>query len=501
MTRILFAWVGMHDIKASRDDNPDNLGPIARVALEGEYKRLVLLNNYGEDENVPSYIEWLKERTTARIDLVPASLPSPIDFAAIYVAAKNQVEKVLKAERGEVVPVFHLSPGTPAMQAVWIMLGKGPFAEAELIQSSQQQGVQQVEMPFNIFTEFIPDTKAGADRRLMRMNESVPDYSGSGIIGQCKSMQLLMSQSRLVAERDVPVLIEGETGTGKELFAQFIHSYSQRRKNRFLAVNCGAIPADLFEAEFFGYQKGAFSGAIKDHPGHFEQANGGTLFLDELGELPAAAQVKVLRVLNDGVVRRIGDTKERQVSVRIIAATNRNLLNEVAGERFRADLFYRLAVAILRLPPLREREGDIHLLLEHMLAEINEKLNKEPGYKKKKFSINAKNLMKRHAWPGNAREMYNAILRICVWCQEEVIQEEDVRLALLPSTSSTKDDILSRPLGEGFNIHELQDFLTLHYTKRALEESRGNKSKAADLLGLNNYQTLTNWIKKYDIKI
>ncbi|PNU18525.1 AAA family ATPase [Geothermobacter hydrogeniphilus] len=509
MKKILFAWVGMNDIKAAREDKDDNLGPIARVVSEIAYQRLVLLNNYGKEEKVPDYVAWLQKKCSMMIDLVDIDLASPIDFAAIYVAAKKQVERVFKEERGRVVPVFHLSPGTPAMQAVWIMLGKGPFVEAELIQSSREQGVQRVEMPFDIYAEYIPDIQAGADRRLMMLADSDTLYEldlsalipRHGIIHQCGAMKTLVAQAEQVAGRDVPVLLEGETGTGKELFARHIHAESRRSNRPFLPVNCGAIPKDLFEAEFFGYARGAFSGAVKDHSGYFEQADGGTLFLDELGEMPLDAQVKILRVLTDGVVRRIGDPRERQVDVRIIAATNRDLLAEVAAGRFRADLFYRLAVAMLKLPPLREREGDIHLLLEHILGQVNRELGKEPGYKQKKFSINAKNLMKRHPWPGNAREMHNTILRICVWCQNEVIQEEDVRRALLPGITEDKDDILSRPLGEGFNIQELQAFLSSHYIRRALEESGGNKSRAAALLGLKNYQTLNNWMVKYEVEL
>lgn len=184
-----------------------------------------------------------------------------------------------------------------------------------------------------------------------------------------------------------------------------------------------------------------------DHAGYFEQAQGGTLFLDELGELPPEAQVKVLRVLNDGKVRRLGEPKERPVDLRIIAATNRNLIEEVAGGRFRSDLFYRLAVAMLKLPPLREREGDLGLLLDGLLEQVNEELAGGLNYKKKKFSVNAKNLMLHHPWPGNAREMKNTLLRICVWCQGATIQAEDVERALLPGTSKDKDDILSRQLG------------------------------------------------------
>lgn len=501
MTKVLFAWVGMNDLKAARENKPDELGPIARALAEHAYSQVVLLNNYGKYENVPAYLDWLKTRSKASIDLVQINLPSPIDFAAIYVAAKGQVEKILQGSPGQVIPVFHLSPGTPAMAAVWIMLAKGPFTEAELIQSSREHGVESVDMPFNIFTEFIPDISKGADRRLLQISEShFPTETEFGnIVHCCPAMQTLVAQARLVARRNVPVLLEGETGTGKELFARAIHKESSRASGAFVSVNCGAIPQELFEAEFFGYQKGAFTGAVKDHPGYFEQADGGTLFLDELGELPLNAQVKILRVLNDGMVRRLNDQSERKVDVRVIGATNRDLIKEVAAGHLRADLFYRLAVAVLKLPPLREREGDLHLLLERLLDQVNEMLAKEPGYEHKKFSISAKNIMVRHDWPGNVRELHNTIMRICVWCQGDVIMEEDVYRALLPAVSQENDDILRRPLGDGFKLQEIQDLIASTYIHRALREAGGNKSKAARLLGLANYQTLTNWMTKLGI--
>lgn len=502
MRRILFAWLGMTDLRSAKEGKPGELGPIGQVVSTGDFAGIVLLNNYGKEHDAEGYVEWLKQRSRAPVDLVPIKLASPTDFAAIYVAARDQVEKVMKETRGPLHPVFHLSPGTPAMAAVWIMLGKGRFPEAELIQSSRERGVERVEMPFNISAEFIPDVAKAADQRLAMMCEGFHSESTEfgSIVHRCAAMKTIVAQANMVAARNVPVLIEGETGTGKELLARAIHKESERKSGPFVAVNCGAIPRDLFEAEFFGYKKGAFTGAESEHAGYFEQADGGTLFLDELGELPPDAQVKVLRVLNDGRVRRLSESKERPVDVRIIAATNRDLLQEVADGRFRSDLFYRLAVAMLKLPPLREREGDLALLIESMLKKVNEELAAGPNYKNKKFSANAKNLMLGHRWPGNAREMFNTIMRICVWCPGATIQEEDVRQALLPRSSGGEDDILSKSLGDGFKLPEIQDFLTSHYIRRALKEAGGNKTKAASLLGLANYQTLSNWMSKYGIE-
>ncbi|PLX85604.1 MAG: AAA family ATPase [Desulfuromonas sp.] len=500
MSRVMFAWIGGHDFDAARGVG-EGLGPIAGAAIAEHFHEIALLNNYGPDRDVDGYVEWLKGKCQSDILVTPVTLSSPIDFGAIYVAAKAHVEKILKASRQKSTPVFHLSPGTPAMSAAWIILAKGPFPGAELIQTSVMRGLEQVEMPFNIFTEFIPDLARGADSRLVQLSEGFPPESPAfeAIVHQCADMKDIVSRARLAARRDVPVLIEGETGTGKELFARAIHNESPRVAGSFVAVNCGAIPRDLFESEFFGHKKGAFTGAHRDHAGYFEQANGGTLFLDEIGEMPLDAQVKILRVLNDGMLRRLGDGQERSIDVRIIGATNRSLLSEIAVGRFREDLFYRLAVIVLGLPPLRERHGDLSLLLDAILGQVNKKLSDGPDYSHKKFSVNARNIMIRHGWPGNAREMFNTIMRICVWCQGKTIKEEDVRQALLPSPQKQNADMLQKPLGEGFKLQELQAFLSSHYIQRALKESGGNKSKAATLLGLKNYQTLNNWIEKYGL--
>lgn len=195
----------------------------------------------------------------------------------------------------------------------------------------------------------------------------------------------MVLKARRIAPRSIPVLIEGESGTGKELPASAIHDASSRREKPFVAINCGAIPSELVESELFGHEKGAFTGATSAHKGHFEAAHEATLFLDEIGELPTQMQVKLLRTLLESEARRIGATKPRSVDVRIIAATNKNLIDEVAAGTFREDFFYRPAV--LKLPPLREREGDVGLLVDRFLAEINREGAIEPGFNKRKFIL------------------------------------------------------------------------------------------------------------------
>jgi transcriptional regulator with PAS, ATPase and Fis domain len=267
----------------------------------------------------------------------------------------------------------------------------------------------------------------------------------------------------------------------------------------FIPVNCGAIPTELIESELFGHEKGAFTGANRLKRGYFEEADKGTLFLDEIGELPHTAQVKLLRALQEKEVMRIGSTRPIKFDIRIIAATNRNLIDEVAAGRFRADLYYRIAVAILKLPALRQRSGDISLLIERLLENINTESRDEPGFKNKKISSGAKNLMLQHTWPGNVRELQNTLRRAAIWSTDTTIQIEDIREAMLPIDNITSDSLLYKPLGDGINLPSLLERLAQHYLKRALDEANGNKTKAAELVGLPSYQTFSNWAKKYHV--
>lgn len=513
MKKTLFAWVGLADLRATKKDGDSELGPIAQVALTNEYSRIVLLDNYAGREDVVGYIGWLKGKCTSELIRREVVLRSPVDYADIYCVAEAEVRSELSNSGPNVIPVFHLSPGTPAMASVWVLLGKARFQGAELVRSSIEAGVETVNIPFEISAEFFPAVTKAADKYLTELTEGLPpeapEFNDIQKTSKSGEMQKLIARARSVALRDVPVLIEGKTGTGKELFARAIHETSSRKNYEFISVNCGAIPEGLIESEFFGHKKGAFTGADRDRAGHFELANGGTLFLDEIGELPINAQAKILRVLNcdnkkNGInnfkIVRVGESVERSVDVRIIAATNRSLLDEVANGNFRSDLFYRLAVAILVLPPLKERHGDLGLMIESMLEQVNRELARGGNYINKKFSTGAKRLMLQHTWPGNARELINTIRRICIWCPDRIIQEIDVRDAIFPSKAKENSEILNRPLGEGFDLNKVLEEVEAHYILRAIEYSSGKKVKAAEVLGMNNYQTLSNRMRKLGLK-
>ncbi len=387
------------------------------------------------------------------------------------------------------------------MAAVWIILAKTQFP-AELIQSSKDYGVTTTSVPFDISAEFIPDLLRRQDEKLNQLSAGLPLEAPefSDIIHRSSVMKKTIIMARRVAPRSVPVLIEGESGTGKELLAKAIHRASPRRDKPLVIINCGAIPAELVESELFGHEKGAFTGADKPRPGHFEVAHEGTLFLDEIGELPLAAQVKLLRTVQEGHVTRLGSSKSKKVAVRIIAATNRSLIKEVAVGRFREDLFYRLAVAILYVPPLRIRQGDIGLLVDRFLEVINRESALEPGFAPKILSPAARNVLLKHDFPGNVRELQNTLWRAAIWSSGGRIEVEDIHAALIPSILERNTEIIGRPLGNGFSLKELLGEIVRDYLKRAIEQAQGNKTKAAKLLGLPNYQTFDYWVKKYDIE-
>ncbi|MBM4339793.1 MAG: AAA family ATPase [Deltaproteobacteria bacterium] len=501
--KVLFAWIGNTDLKASQGKLGEELGPIGQAAEKRNYTHFVLISNYKKDEE-KKFINWLKTITSSTIFNYHKDLTSPTDYEEIYKAVVDVIKDVKKRlNEKEFHSTYHLSPGTPAMAAVWILLSKTSYP-AEIIESSVQKGVKTVSLPFDISADYVPDILKPADDAILKLTQGLPPESPEfgSIIHRSKEMKRAIAQARRLAVPDVAVLIQGESGTGKELFARAIHASSPRKDKPFIPVNCGAIPPELVESEFFGHKKGSFTGAISDREGHFSAADGGTLFLDEIGELPLPAQVKLLRVLQERKITKVGESKPQSINVRIIAATNRNLIEDVSSGRFREDLFHRIAVGVLNLPPLRDRHGDLDPVLDHILETINKEFGEKPGWRHKKLSAGARNLVHRHPWPGNVRELFNTLSRAAIWTPNEIIEADDIRTALFSVGNSHKSDemILNRPLGNGFNLSKVIAEVALHYLKRAIAESKGNKTKIASLVGLPSYQTVSNWIKKYGIE-
>jgi DNA-binding NtrC family response regulator len=498
-SHVLISWIGQTDLRASQGEKAAGLGPVAQALDARAYDEVQLLYNYPESE-VAGFLKWLRKRTRTPLNARHVRLSSPTHFGEIHVAAVRAIEQALESHARAPKLTFHLSPGTPAMAAIWIILAKTRFP-AELIESSRERGVRIASVPFDMSADYLPDLLRGPDERLERLSAGLPPEAPefADIVHRSTVMKRLVAMARLVAPRSVPVLIEGESGTGKELMARAIHRSSPRRDKPFVAVNCGAIPAELVESHLFGHEKGSFTGANAAREGFFEAANGGTLFLDEVGELPQAAQVKMLRALQESEIVRVGATKPVKLDLRIIAATNRNLIDEVRGGRFREDLFYRLAVAVLKLPPLSARTNDVGLLIDHFLHLIHEDSKDEPGFKVRKLSAGARNLLLAHAWPGNVRELHNTLRRAAIWTTGETIGTEDVREALL-DIAPREADVLGRSLGQSLSLAGLMDEVARHYLSRALTEARGNKSEAARLVGLPSYQTFTNWMRRYGVE-
>jgi two-component system response regulator AtoC len=322
-------------------------------------------------------------------------------------------------------------------------------------------------------------TRALSEEEIMAGARDIDWY---GIVGESEAVVKLREATKTVAPTQTTVLITGETGTGKELIAQAIHKNSLRKDHPFIKINCAAIPENLMESELFGYEKGAFTGAVYKKPGRFELANKGTLFLDEIGELPKAMQVKLLQVIQDQEFERVGGLRTIKVDVRLVAATNRNLQAEVKEGNFREDLFYRLNVFPIQIPPLRERTGDLALLTEHFLEKFNRKLSRTV----EGVDPQVQELFARHNWPGNVRELENLIERLVLTAKGNTVVLEDVPEEL---KSSVEMQAVSRydVNGKSFKdiIKEQTEEVERTMIARVLDECDGNVTKAANLLGMS----------------
>jgi DNA-binding NtrC family response regulator len=326
--------------------------------------------------------------------------------------------------------------------------------------------------------------KAFDRRRLRKENTQLKaiierTQASIDMIGQSLAMQEIFRLIERAGPSEKAILIQGESGTGKELVARALHRHSRRAQQPMVVINCAALPETLLESELFGHERGSFTGAVSAKPGLFEVADGGTLFIDEIGELPGPLQAKLLRVLEDGSLRRIGSVQERRVHVRLLAATNRNLAKEVEANRFREDLYYRINVMSLELPPLRERKGDVALLVSHFLG---------PGWEIEPAALEA---MERYSWPGNVRQLINALERAKILCDSETIQVKHLpKEVVTPTTPSQVND-----------LSETTDDLAAIQRSKVVEVLRrqsGNKSKAARALGIDR-RKLYRLLEKYAI--
>jgi len=327
-----------------------------------------------------------------------------------------------------------------------------------------------------------------------RIREIQESYHFGNMVGKSKGMQDVFHLASKAAQYNTTVLISGESGTGKELIAKGIHFQGERSQRPFIPINCGGIPENLLESEFFGYKKGSFTGADRNKKGLFEEANGGTLFLDEIGELPLTLQVKFLRVLQENEVMPIGESKPRSIDVRIIAATARNLEEDVKKGVFRQELFYRLNVLPIRLPPLRERIEDIPPLIRNFIAKFSKDMDKTISG----VSPEALSLLLKYSWPGNVRELENALERAMILAEQDTLIAENFPAELSRTTSLLQNS--GHPVYDGYSLKEAQRELEKRIITKALTATGGNRTKASQLLEISHPSLLTK-IKAYNIEL
>ena len=333
----------------------------------------------------------------------------------------------------------------------------------------------------------------GTALRLRTPQEPDEGSVDSRLLGDSPPMRALRKQIAKLSRSQAPVYISGESGSGKELVARLIHELGPRTERPFVPVNCGAIPSELMESEFFGHRKGSFTGAVEDKPGLFKAADGGTLFLDEVADLPLPMQVKLLRAIQEKAVRAVGGQQEIAVDVRILSATHKDLAGEVAAGRFRQDLYYRLNVIELSVPPLRERREDIALLAERALQRLSTECGLDPA----RLSPEALEKLKNYRFPGNVRELENMLERAYTLCEDDTIQASDLRLGDAPAVAGSGD----AAGGNLAQIDDLEDFLEgieRQAIMQALEETRWNRTAAAQRLGLS-FRSMRYRLKKLGI--
>lgn len=427
-----------------------------------------------------------------------------LDWATKHLAAKglrilrcdnaaNALKVVEKTEVGVVVAAMELEP-FDGMELLGKILQHSPqtlvvltagFPTTSQIIEASQRGAKDVLRKESLAFELRPVVESAFQTREERRSADhpaaeLPKHDGRvKMIGVSRAIQEVFKLVGRVARSDAPILIAGESGTGKELVAKAVHEYSPRRQKEMITINCGAIPENLLESELFGHEKGSFTGAISRRAGRFEQADGGTLFLDEIGDMPLTIQVKLLRVLQDGSFSRVGSNETITTDVRIVAATHKNLADEVAAGRFREDLYYRLNVVEIRIPPLRERPEDIPLLAEFFLQRITRK----NGMARIRLSAEAVSSLQAHTWPGNVRELENTIARACALASSQILLPVDIPLASAPGKSraaiSAAVEQLLNLVPSGADVIE---WINQEVASQVLDRASGDMKDAAALL-------------------
>jgi len=481
---VLLTFTGFHDpYFRGLVDQEEQPGPIlSLLSTAYSFDNVFLFNTPGTHKvTEETRAAILNLYCGTKVHVKEMNLTDPTDYREILKELRIHIRSIVE-EFSSARFFVAVASGTPHMHACWLLLTASGEIPARILHVRPPRFVTK-EHPLvsevDLFSRDFPAVRFPDGP--ITIEESEADANSVrlqlGIVGDHPVMQRSLEMGAMLAPSQAPVLILGETGTGKELFARYIHRLSGRQRRAFVPVNCAAIPEDLVESLLFGHKKGSFTGAVNDQVGKFDLADNGTLFLDELGELPLSAQAKLLRVLQDGLVEPIGQAQPHRVDVRIVAATNRDLRGLVQQGKFREDLFYRLNVGEIRLAPLRERRSDIPKLALHILDRLNGSLRRP-----KRLSVVSLSRLQSHNWAGNVRDLENVIERSVRLCRQDVLGADDLLISE-PVTYADPLDALPDPY-EGFSLDEFLGSARKQIILRALEAANGNQSQAARMLGL-----------------
>jgi DNA-binding NtrC family response regulator len=481
---ILLTFTGFQDPYAiglvGEQEQP---GPILSLVGARPFDRIIIFSTPNTEKNTLATKDALQSfYPKAGIEVRDIQLHDPTDYRAILRGLRAHIRDIA-ASTSKANYFIAVASGTPQMHASWVLLAASGEIPAHILNVRPPRFVNKdrplvyeidltsTDFPVvrsNICTIETPDIPPPDMHTAVRQ---------LGIVGDHPAIRMALEIGAALASSVAPILILGETGTGKELFARFVHRLSGRPMDRFVPMNCAAIPEDLVESILFGHKRGSFTGATGDQIGKFDLADRGTLFLDELAELPLPSQAKLLRVLQDGLVEPLGEKKAHKVNVRVIAATNQDLRRAIQRGKFREDLFYRLNVGEIRLPALRERKSDIPKMALHILDRVNATLRKP-----KRLSPGALARLQSHIWPGNVRDLENVIERSARLARQDVLDADDLMISE-PVTYADPLVALPEPRA-GFSLDVFLTSARKQLILHALEMAKGNQSEAARLLGL-----------------
>jgi transcriptional regulator with PAS, ATPase and Fis domain len=486
MRRTLLSFAGFHDPYAP--DAPAGTlqtGPVLTLMREVGFDCVILLRTPGAYANTNGTERAIREAyPNVGVIVEDLALSNPTDYAAIFKELRRMLRGIAEKDHAEDVEyVIGLASGTPQMHAAWLLLVASGELPARILTTrppkyitEQLPAVSEVDVysaPFPTVRSYVAPEEEHAGDKTAEFETALKE---AGIVGEHPSMRRVLQRAAVVAATKYPVLILGETGTGKELLARFIHRMSGRDPARFIPVNCAAIPKDLVESTLFGHRKGAFTGAHTNQTGKFDAAHGGTLFLDELGELSPELQPKLLRVLQDSIVEPVGAPSGHKVDVRLIAATNVDVQSAIKEGELREDLYYRLKVGTCHLPPLRHRRSDIPRLALFFLDRFNTAHGKVV-----RFSAEAMTWLRQQHWPGNIRELQNTVEAAALFAGSAIVDVKDLDAAAETAGISISD--IPEPM-EGFDLQQYLGDIRKRLIERALEIAEGRQNRASKLLGV-----------------